>query len=877
VSTAAAQLQFGAEFSLFLVALAGLSYALLRPELLVEHVATRIAAAVGFSALAAAAFTHGSLLVDAPDSQGLVALRVVGLLALMLLPVQWRSGPGSRLLVAASLIALTVSEVAIVTDRATVADIARAAGALAMGAALLATGRRSISTRIAASSAAILLAVVLAMAIALSVVISNNVEHEARRRFGADASAESKQANAQSVAALNNANVAALALASSPSVADNLRTLLDPAAVDDVRTSALNGVAGAVQTLVTLAEDSDAHLGPVVIVAPTRAILVGSGASNATLNAIAGSTAVTEVLASGDRRASIVVVDGKAYGIGVRVLSLAPRTVSGAVIFTTLLDDTYLRSRVELAHQDIAGYAITLTSRDDVLAATGPQPPVQFVTELGRPVLEGGATSATRLVADRFMAAGPVVVSGSPVAVVVVSVPGEFIAQTRADVFRVLFLAALGSALVALVLASIVGERIGAGVRRLTVAAGAIRSGDLHASADLRGEDELGVLSTTFDSMTGSLRGMTAELRQAADDEAELRGRLQAVVAGMKEALVAVDDSGHVTDFNAAAEQLVGVPAREATGRRIDEIIDVVGDSGSDLSARLARPVLEEWAQPATVRGAEGGEVPVVVSAGTLRGATNQVVGAVFLLRDVRREQEVERMKTEFLANISHEMRTPLTPIKGYAGMLRTRTVEPTRVREFATEIEGGVEQLERVVDQLVNFATMAAGRLDLHVDAVKPRDLLDKVVARWTPRLDDRFTIERRIARGVPTFSADRRYLDQSIDELIDNAVKYSPNGGTILLTTAVASTDGRRVVEIAVADHGIGIAPERVGSIFDDFSQVDSSATRRFRGLGLGLALVTRIVSAHNGALRCESVLGKGTRIVISLPLPGPPDGPS
>ena len=568
-------------------------------------------------------------------------------------------------------------------------------------------------------------------------------------------------------------------------------TLDSSRSTDDDKLGAASQLTAVLTAFVSSVKEIDPRIGPLVLVNGGAVIATSDGLTPADAVQLAGGDVVTQASANSPRQ-SLIVSAGPQPGL----FAVAASTVRGTyiVVVTSQLDDSYLQEHLKRSNTEIVGYGLTIATREAVLARTGDQPSLAATLDVSRRALDG-ATNPNANIGGRFLVGRPIVPADTPVAAVIVSVPSGFVAGTREDLFRLLFVVALVATLVALVLAAVVGERIGSGLRRLTVAAGQIQGGDLHATAALATEDELGVLSVAFDSMTDSIRGMTAELRQAATDEAELRGRLEAVVGGMAEALFAVDEHGEITDFNTAAEELCDIPARKAIGRPVAQIVKLVAPDGTDLTPRLERTVLEEWTGAANLIQPSGTEIPVAVSAGTLRGVDNQVVGSVFLVRDMRREQEVERMKTEFLANISHELRTPLTPIKGYAGMLRNRTVDPARVKDFAAEIETGVDQLERVVDQLVNFATMVAGRLDLRTEPVKPKDVLDAAVSRWGQRLGDQHTIQRRVARGVPTVVVDRRYLEQSLDELIDNAVKYSPAGGKVLAhRDRVAERQGRR-----------------------------------------------------------------------------------
>jgi PAS domain S-box-containing protein len=583
---------------------------------------------------------------------------------------------------------------------------------------------------------------------------------------------------------------------------------------------------------------------------------------------LAGSTVVQQALETRQPVQSVAVVGGEALAVAAAPIAPSGTEFLGIVLVTSHLDDLYLERQAPPIVAEQAGSGMALAGRDGSLATFGPALPADAVRALAVAAMDGTG-AARRDVGERLAVARPVLGADDvPVMALILSVPRGQIEAAREDLYRVLFLVAMGAAAAALALAAIAGERIGGGLRRLTTAAAAIREGDLAATAGLRTDDELGALGSTFDSMAGSIRTMTDDLRAAADDEAALRGRLEAVVAGMGEALVAVDAAGSITDFNAAAEELCDLPASAARGRPVGEVLHLVGEDGSDLAARVGRPVVEAWNAMGTIVQTGGREVPVVVSAGTLRGPGNDVNGAVFVLRDMRRERELERMKTEFLANISHELRTPLTPIKGFASILQTRKLPLERTRGFADEISMAADQMERVIGQLVNFATIVGGRLSLDPEPLPVRPALDDAVKKWKARVDGSHQIVRRVAAGVPAVLADRNYLGQSLDELIDNAVKYSPDGGKITVSAALATDEPGSWVRISVADQGVGIPADRLGSIFEEFTQGDASATRRYGGLGLGLALVHRIVRAHGGELTCESAPGAGSRFSMLLP---------
>ena len=864
MSPEGAQLRFAVEFATFLVAVAGATIVLLRPQLVGANRRSRIVLSLGFACVAGAAFLHGSLLTGTTEVAVVVA-RGVGIVLLAVGTFGWSEARASRRALWLALVLMAVAEGASVLDAGTVADWARGLGALALGTVLLASARRSVPARIAVSAVATLLVVVLAVSLALSIVISGNVESEALRRVEGRALAEAEEIRiSSSEEAIDSAKLVALTITGrSP---DFLIGLSE-------RPTADTSILGNLEAFVK--EDLLSADGPILYATEKRRLIAAVGLDTVGAEALVGSGAVNELLQSQKSEAgSIEVLNGRVLAVGAHIVRIPDtgRPV-GLVVASADLTRDYLSRRIN----NDPKVSLGLVDRERILVSYGTPLSTGPVRAVAAEALRSSDGSATRIAAGTFLGAravsGP---DGGRVLAVVATLPTTSVDETRNSLFRNLFLVGLLTSLAAFFVAVFVGERIGLGLRRLTRAAEEIQAGDLSVRTHVVSPDEVGVLSATFDSMADSIETLAAELRQTAEEEAKTRTRLETVVAGMGEALVAVDPTGRITTFNAAAEELFGVRARDAVGRSAASVATITTEDGVDLSARLSQPS-GPWSSPAVVVRDEDTRIPVALSAGSLGRADGPPAGAVYVLRDMRREREAERAKSELLSNISHELRTPLVPIKGYAELLLRRKVPATKARQSLAEIVDAADRLELVVQRLLDVAAQDATPVNVRREPVPVRPLLESVVNRWKNRVDDRHPITRRASRDLPDVTGDRRLLERCLDELVDNAVKFSPAGGTVSVTATMSSngaTDGHAgpAVQISVRDHGIGIPPETLDRIFEDFAQGDSSPTRQFGGLGLGLALVRRIVHAHQGELVCETTPGEGSTFSIVLPVGQP-----
>jgi PAS domain S-box-containing protein len=397
------------------------------------------------------------------------------------------------------------------------------------------------------------------------------------------------------------------------------------------------------------------------------------------------------------------------------------------------------------------------------------------------------------------------------------------------------------------------------------------------------------------------------EREQAARDRAEAaarasqesEARLVVTLASIGDGVIATDERGRVTMMNAVAQGVTGWTATEAEGRSLDDVLRLINE---DTRQRVDDPVLKALREGKVVGLAnhtvlvarDGRETPIDDSAAPIRAPDGRLFGVVMVFRDVterrreeaahadllRREQEgrqeaeeVSRSKDEFLAMLSHELRTPLSAIVGWVHVLRTSFLNAEPQQRALDAIERSTRTQMQLIEDLLDVSAIITGNLRVDRRVVDLTAVVEVALDTVRPALDAKgLALRTHIDATVPAVSGDPDRLQQVVLNLLTNAVKFTPAGGSI----DVALRRGDADVEIQVVDTGSGIEAEFLPHVFDRFQQAEAGRTSARTGLGLGLAIVQRIVDLHGGAVSAESAgSGLGACFTVRLPIPAGLDG--
>ena len=470
-----------------------------------------------------------------------------------------------------------------------------------------------------------------------------------------------------------------------------------------------------------------------------------------------------------------------------------------------------------------------------------------------REALQGGFGSAIRYSTTvrtqmLYVALPGSTVAGEPL-VIRLALPLSAVDQARASLHTVLGVALLFAALLSLGLSFLLSRVTSRTLNNLAAGAARFGSGDFNARLPVRSRDELGELARVMNEMAGRLEGEMARL-------ATERNRLDAILRGMGEGLLVTDAAGVVTLVNPAFRALFELDT-EPAGRPLAEV------SRHPALLETFRRVQERHAeQIAEIVLPRPVEVTLLTHWVPLPDAGGPA-GAVAVFHDISDLKRLERVRRDFVANVSHELRTPVTVIRGYAETLAGGAADPELVARFAATIQAHAERLAALIGDLLTLSELESRGAALPLEPLP----LEELASHCCQLLASQ-AAGRQIAIDVSTVPpltvlADRQRLEQVLVNLLDNAVKYSPDGGRVSMT---AEADGDRV-RVSIRDTGPGIPHHEQTRIFERFYRVDAGRSRDQGGTGLGLAIVRHIVQLHGGTVGVESIPGQGACFTFTL----------
>jgi len=411
----------------------------------------------------------------------------------------------------------------------------------------------------------------------------------------------------------------------------------------------------------------------------------------------------------------------------------------------------------------------------------------------------------------------------------------------------------LGASGIILVLTVAVGvilaERTARPLRELTAIAQRVTQGDMSARLVAHSRDEVGILTTTFFSMTD-------QLKSTIDDLARQRSEATAILEHMADGIVITDSAGRIQLINRAAQRILGVQERDALGASLPQV-------ARDEEIILAfRACLAEQREQNELVDLARQNLYLQVIATPVFGPEGET-RCLMVLQDVGQVRRLEAYRRDLVTNVSHELRTPIASLRALLDTLRDGAIDdqPAAVH-FMDLMDTEIDELTRMVESLLELARIESGQMPVRLEPTRVQDLIEPVVERLQPLAQrSELTLQVQLPEGLPPVLADPDQVRLVVTNLVQNAIKFTPPGGRIV----VEATRQGDVVNVSVQDTGVGIPADQLPRVFERFYKGDAS--RASRGAGLGLAIAKHIVQAHGGEISASSTVGQGSVFRFTL----------
>ena len=420
--------------------------------------------------------------------------------------------------------------------------------------------------------------------------------------------------------------------------------------------------------------------------------------------------------------------------------------------------------------------------------------------------------------------------------------------------------AALITIVIGLLLAIIISQEITRPIEEMRKQTLRIARGDFSGQVRVMGNDELGQLA-------GAVNNLSVRVEEAQESSDSERRRLDSVLSHMSDGVLATDRRGNVTIVNNMALQLLGVEHDdELIGKSIIDVLDIRHDY------TVRQLVNSEQKEMILDMSNSGSNLILNAYFSPIQRESGFVSGLVCVLHDVTSQQKEEQERKEFVSNVSHELRTPLTSVKSYVEALSDGAWQDKEIApQFLKVVQDETERMIRMINDLLSLSRMDAGTTKLNLEYVNINELFNYILNRFDmiiKKEEDpkkkKYTIERFFTKKDLWVEIDTDKFTQVIDNIMNNAIKYSPDGGVI--TARLLETHNH--VIMSISDQGLGIPRKDLSHIFDRFFRVDKARSRKQGGTGLGLAITKEVVNMLGGQIWVDSVEGKGSTFYISLP---------
>ncbi len=421
--------------------------------------------------------------------------------------------------------------------------------------------------------------------------------------------------------------------------------------------------------------------------------------------------------------------------------------------------------------------------------------------------------------------------------------------------------ASFAASILSAILALFISRAITKPIEEMRMQALQVADGDYSGQVKIYSNDELGQLAEAFNTLSIRVE------RSQEQSESERR-RLDSVLSHMTDGVIATDRHGNVIILNQMALSFLDIKEKDAVNKPITKILGLDDDvSAQELIGNQQEMMI-------TVNEGTPDEMILHANFSLIRRVTGFVSGAVCVLHDVTEQQKNENEQRQFVSNVSHELRTPLTSLRAYIEALNDGAwKDPEIAPQFLEVTQEETERMIRMINDLLSLSRMDRGVVKMDLEWVNFNDFLSHVLNRFDMIIKNdekdqtgqkKYSIKRKITNQDLWVEIDTDQMMQVIDNIMNNAIKYSPDGGVI----TVGLTQSQNQIILSISDQGLGIPKKDLNKIFDRFYRVDKARSREQGGTGLGLAIAKEIVEAHKGKIWADSQEGKGSTFYISLP---------